>query len=179
MKLIRNLYIFIPLVLIVALSGCLGDAFDQNVSIKTSDSELALAPDFTLPEMGGGQVTLSEFRGQKPVLLVFWASWCGYCRQEVPRTNALRRLHSTDDLEILGVNLQESEQRASAFAAKLNFGYRVVLDSYGDVANLYHVQGLPTMILIDAQGQAIAKGHTLGPELNEIIRRKVNEAKNQ
>lgn len=178
MKLNQNLVI---LSLLISLSGCTGDVFDQtiNMNAKTANAELTLAPDFTLSELGGGQVTLSEFRGQKPVLLVFWASWCGYCRQEVPRANALRRMHSTDDLEILGVNLQESEQTAAAFATKLNFGYRVIMDSRGDVANLYHVQGLPTMILIDAQGQAIAKAHTLGPELNEIIRRKVNDAKTQ
>ena len=123
--------------------------------------------DFTLPEAGGGQVVLSRFIGKKPVLLIFWATWCPHCNESVPVIN---RMHSEpptrDTLAILALDYMESQEKVRAFILSKKVAFTVLLDGDGGVARKYGVIGIPTYILIDRDGKVAYRGH----EIPEIAR---------
>jgi len=109
------------------------------------------APDFTLPDLNGQSVSLSQFRGQV-VVLQFWASWCPACRAETSEVVAFARRYSQSGVVVLGVNLREDAATARAFAEANGIGYPLLLDDRGEVAALYQVVGIPTTVFIDASG---------------------------
>ncbi|MGZ8449743.1 MAG: TlpA family protein disulfide reductase [Candidatus Deferrimicrobiaceae bacterium] len=123
--------------------------------------------DFTLPEAGGGQVSLSPFIGKKPVLLIFWATWCPHCNESVP---AINRMHleppTRDTLVILALDYMESREKVRAFIERKKVAFPVLLDSGGSVARKYGVVGIPTYILIGRDGKVAYRGH----EIPEIAR---------
>ena len=118
--------------------------------------------DFTLPKPDGEQVSLSQFIGKKPVLMVFWATWCAVCEEEVPVIN---RMHSepptSGNLQILALDFMESEKKVNAFISSKKVAYPVLLDRRGKVARKYRVVGIPTYILIDRKGKVVYRGHDL------------------
>lgn len=116
------------------------------------------APDFALLDVRDGEsvVRLSDFRG-KVVVLNWYASWCGPCRAEIPdfqeAYNAL-----PDDLVLLGVNLEESQDLAAGLLEELGATYPAVMDSDGEIARHYRVSGMPTTFFIDRDGNVAAEG---------------------
>jgi thiol-disulfide isomerase/thioredoxin len=111
-----------------------------------------LAPDFEFSSFEGERMRLSELRG-RPVLLNFWATWCGPCRVELPDMQDLLRRHEGQNFAIVAMNNGESFKSADRFLKKLEvrltaFGY----DPQQDVARRYAVQGLPTSYFIDSRG---------------------------
>lgn len=109
------------------------------------------APDFILSSVKGNDERLSAYRGRW-VLLNFWASWCGPCRQETPDLQRLQERRATT-LVVLGVNQQESHARAAGFADEYDLVYPLPLDVNGEVSAAYRVgRGLPVSILIDPTG---------------------------
>lgn len=100
----------------------------------------ALAPEFVLPNLDGQQVRLSDFRGRKVVLLMFWASWCPSCREEAPTNRSAHALYRERGLEFLAVSIDQgptAEQAVRAFVAEFNLPYRPLLDPRTEVFNLY------------------------------------------
>lgn len=108
----------------------------------------ALAPDFTLPMLDGSTLRLSELRGQR-VLLNFWATWCGPCREEMP---AIEARYNQGDFAVVAINFAESNQQVQGFLAEIGVELPVALDRDGAVQELYRVRGYPTSFLVDAQG---------------------------
>jgi len=106
------------------------------------------APDFTLATLQGEPVRLSELRGQ-PVLLNFWATWCGPCRQEMPTIQAR---YNQGGFAVLAVDFAESRQQVQGFLDEIQVDLPVALDSDGSVQELYRVRGYPSTFFIDAQG---------------------------
>jgi peroxiredoxin len=118
--------------------------------------------DFTLPEAGGAQVSLSRFIGKKPVLLIFWATWCPHCNESVPAINTMHSEPPTrDTLAILALDYMESRQKVGAFISSKKVAFPVLLDSSGSVARKYGVVGIPTYILIDRDGKVAYRGHEI------------------
>ena len=111
----------------------------------------AQAVDFSLPDLEGNQVALSDFRGRN-VLLNFWASWCGPCRAEIPHLVKFREEFHDQGFEILAVNMRESPYRVSQFAEQNKLRFPVVLDRTGMVSAAYFVRAIPTNILLDDEG---------------------------
>lgn len=110
------------------------------------------APNFRLLGLDGAVHELTDFRG-KTVVLNFWASWCGPCRDETPALQAFYEETSADGVVVLGVNQQEQESRARGFAEEFGVDYPVLLDSNGEVSTGYRVgRGLPVTFIIDATG---------------------------
>jgi len=114
----------------------------------------AAAPDFRLKDLSGRDVSLSSFR-DRPVLLVFGTTWCPYCREEIPRIKELFRQGREKKLEVLNIYINEPEPKVSAFAAKYELPYPVLLDEDGRVAERYQVRGVPSIVLVDGQGKIL------------------------
>ncbi len=110
------------------------------------------APEFTLATLDGQKLSLGDFDG--PIILNFWASWCGPCRLEMPHLQEAHRLYGAD-IMILGVNLTNREvalEDVQRFVDEFDVTFPVALDVSGDVAALYEVRGQPASIFIDAAG---------------------------
>ncbi|RWZ58732.1 redoxin domain-containing protein [Halobacillus fulvus] len=118
-----------------------------------------LAPDFTLSTLDGGEVTLSEFKGEK-VMLNFWATWCPPCRAEMPD---MEKFHEQHDIKVLAVNLtdsESSERKVEEFVDEYNLSFTVLMDTQADVKAQYQIIPVPTSIFIDEEGrvQSVVKG---------------------
>lgn len=106
--------------------------------------------DFELPLLTGRVQRLSELKG-RPVLINFWATWCGPCKEEMPLLNRLASEHS-GDLIVLGVNYAESVEVVDKFVAAERISFPILLDGAGDVTDLYFVRNYPTTFFVDAGG---------------------------
>lgn len=114
------------------------------------------APDFTLPDPGGRKLSLKDYRG-KVVFLAFWATWCEFCREEVPAMQSLYREFKDKGLEVVGVNIKDKREDALAFIKKNKISYPIMMDPEGDVGSLYGAYATPTVYLIDRNGIVLAR----------------------
>lgn len=112
----------------------------------------SLAPDFTMPELNGRQVRLSEFRGRKAVFLNFWASWCPSCREEMPTMEKLYRQFRDRGLEIVAVSVDRDRADVARFVKEHGVTFVVLLDPDFKAAMEYRVTGIPTHYFIDRAG---------------------------
>jgi peroxiredoxin len=112
------------------------------------------APNFVLKDLKGRQFKLSDHKG-KPVLLIFTATWCPYCRDEIPRLKDIYNAYEKHGLVMINIDIQESQEKVSMFAAKYKIPFRTLLDKTGDVADAYGVRGVPTMVLINREGNIV------------------------
>ena len=133
------------------------------------------APDFNLDLLGGGQVTLSDLRGQA-VMINIWASWCPPCREEMPAIQKVYEDYREQGLLVLAVNTthQDTEAAAAAFVDEFCLTFPVPLDRTGSVSNRYQLRGLPSTYFVDRQGviRSVVVG---GPMSESLIRTKVQE----
>ena len=117
-------------------------------------------PDFTVYTLEGEPVKLSDFRG-KPVVLNFWASWCGPCRREMPDFQIAYEKYK-EDIHFLFVNMtdgsRETVESASSFLADSGFTFPVYYDTQMDAAIAFSVYSLPTTYFIDENGAVLAYG---------------------
>jgi thiol-disulfide isomerase/thioredoxin len=109
------------------------------------------APEFTLPDLDGEMLALSDLRGQ-PIVLNFWASWCGPCRAEMPELQRLHEQLGPAGVVVLGVNQQESQQEVIRYRQELGVDFPTVLDQRLGVSREYAVNSLPTTFFIDREG---------------------------
>jgi peroxiredoxin len=110
------------------------------------------APDFTLKSASGENLRLSEYRGQV-VLLNFWATWCGPCRQEMPPLNALHERYQRLGFVVLGVSIDDDPRVATRMAQQLGVSYPILFDTDKDISRLYEVRAMPSTYLIDRDGR--------------------------
>jgi peroxiredoxin len=130
------------------------------------------APDFRLRTLDGGDVRLSDLRGMV-VLVNFWATWCGPCRDEAPVLAKLDAAERARGLVILGVDLQEAEGPVRAFVEEYRLQFPIALDRTGEVANAYRADKPPTSVLIDRQG--VIRYITYGPLTAEEVQQRLAE----
>jgi len=156
-------HILVAWLLALALTGQAGagEKLEPLRDPKARPEVGALAPDFVLPNLDGQQVRLSDFRGRKAVLLMFWASWCPSCREEAPTNRRAYAPYRDRGLEFLAVSIDQgsgAEEAVRTFVAEFNLPYRPLLDPRTEVFNLYQGRFIPTMFLIDREGRIRHKG---------------------
>ncbi|WP_417516274.1 TlpA family protein disulfide reductase [Marinobacter sp.] len=108
------------------------------------------APDVKLPTRDG-RISLSELRG-KVVLLDFWASWCGPCRQSFPWMNEMQARYESQGFEVVAVNVDQNPEAAAAFLSEVPATFTVAFDPEGKTPEAYEVMGMPSAYLIDRNG---------------------------
>ena len=114
------------------------------------------APDFTLPQVDGGLLQLSSYRG-KVVLLDFWATWCEPCREEIPNFVKLQNQYGARGLQIIGVSMDDGPDPVREFYRQFHMNYPVVMGTPAAAEAYGGVLGLPIAFLIDRQGRIHAK----------------------
>ena len=132
-----------------------GASIDELLkSIGLTKPPFTRAPEFNLRDAGGGIASLNGNRGSL-MLLNFWATWCGPCREEMPSMEQLSRSFGGQGFTILAVNQRENAAQVSRFMKTNGLNFRAPLDTDGGVAASYRVYGIPATYLIDGNGQAI------------------------
>lgn len=133
------------------------------------------APDFTVYTADGTEVHLSDFRG-KPVVLNFWATWCGPCKAEMPAFNKLNQ-ELGDQVQFVMVNLtdgvQDTVAGASAFIADAGYTFPVYYDTDGVASYLYGISAIPATFIIDENG-CVVNNH-VGTMDESTLRNYVNQ----
>lgn len=136
------------------------------------------APDFALRSLGDENLRLSEHLGEV-VVVNFWATWCGPCRQEMPLLDALYNKYRLAGLTLLSVNLDDSVERAAEMAQTLKVTYPVLIDDRKEVSRSYDVGTMPLTVIIDREGvvRYVSEGFKPGYEKRyaEKLRELLNE----
>jgi len=121
----------------------------EMIPEKVVDLVGRTAPPFTAQDDDGAPFELDSTRG-KPVVLSFWASWCGPCRKELPALAEYQKTH--DDVVIYAVNVDRERAKAQQFLARVKFDLPIIWDNNAEALGQYDVLSMPTMFLLDAQG---------------------------
>jgi peroxiredoxin len=132
------------------------------------------APDFTLKSHTGANIRLSELRGEV-VLINFWASWCGPCRQEMPVLDELHEQYRALGFTVLGVNVEEDSRQARKLLEEIPVSFPVLFDNRSVVSSQYDVIAMPSTVLVDRSGNMryLHKGYK--PGLEEVYLEQVRE----
>ncbi len=136
----------LPATALLMLIGCL------SLSAATGNGAPAAAPDFRLANRAGGEVALSELRGQV-VMINFWASWCGPCRQEFPALDEIYGKYKPMGFTMVGINVESEQSDAERFLASRPVRFPILFDPDNKVSGSYGVSAMPTTVLVDRQGR--------------------------
>ena len=154
------------LVILSLLTSAMAFSGDRN-NVITLDPPQS-APEWTLPAIqnSDGELSMSDFRGQI-TYVDFWASWCGPCRLSLPALNQLKNQFKDRPVQFLAVSIDVVEEDAWDFLSRYSVDYPVVIDTNGDIARLFEVNGMPSGFLVDADGMVreVHVGYKRGDEL--------------
>lgn len=136
-------------------------------SLASSGIEGQAAPDFALKSSSGDNLRLSEYRGDV-VMINFWATWCGPCRQEMPLLDELYARYQRVGFNLLGVNIDDDSRRAMKMIDELGVSFPVLFDSRKEVSKLYEVEAMPVTVLVDREGRVRHVHHGYKPGYEDL-----------
>lgn len=140
----------------VLMVGC-GEQDSLQPLSSTGAGKGQVAPNFTLTDMQGQNVSLTDLKG-KVVILNFWATWCPPCREEMPSMEMLYRKFKDQGLVILAVNVeQDGAKLVQSFLQRTPYTFPILLDGNAEVQNLYKVFRFPESYIIDRNGNVVEK----------------------
>ncbi len=160
--------------LAVAVCGLVVTLTAHASSVKLSEP----APDFTLKTLNGPNLRLEEYRGQ--VLLInFWASWCGPCRQEMPILDRLHQRYEDTGFAVWGVNVEGETAPAQKIVDKTNVTFPVLIDEGQAVSEMYDLEAMPSTVVVDRDGvvRYVHRGYKPGDEAKyvEVVKKLIRE----
>ena len=149
----RGLKIISAIILLLVFLPGLVSGCSANPATPQAPVTGSLAPDFQLQNLDGQAVSLNDLRG-KPVMVNFWATWCGPCRDEMPLIQEIFEDKEWSDkgLVILAVDIGESLSTVKEFVESYGLSFQVLLDSEQGVAKNYNIRGIPATFFIDKDG---------------------------
>jgi peroxiredoxin len=129
----------------------------------------APAPPFTLGSSGGHEVSLAQYKGQV-VMLNFWASWCGPCRQEMPLLESIYKKYNKLGFTMIGVNVEPDSNAANEWLKATPVSFPILYDKESKVSKAYDVATMPSTVIIDRAGKVrvLHRGYKPGDE-NEYL----------
>lgn len=158
----ETIFIFICLLATVFF---LLNSSKKEAQLSPIASDMPYAKDFSLHSLDGNKkVELKDFKG-KPVVINFWASWCGPCREEMPFLERSWKQYRDKGVIFIGIDVLDDEKTAREFLTAFGISYANLKDQSGEVASKYGVIGLPATIFIDKEGRIVRKNY--GPFLGD------------
>ncbi len=148
--------LFMRLVVLIILAAAIVFAIyssinkDKYNALKIGDA----APDFELVDLDGNRHNLSDYKGQG-VFLNFWGTWCAPCKKEMPAMGRQYQVFKDQGVQILAVNIAESELKVKRFADQYGMVFPTLIDTNKSVMRAYNVKPLPTTLLINPNGKII------------------------
>ncbi len=143
---------------LVAVVAVVGYGFSHTLAAKTGPAVGNVAPEFTLPDLNGKNVSLQKVIAANKVTLVnFWATWCPPCRAEIPELETFYQAYAKQQVALLGVNLQQQPAEVRNFVSRNKMSFPVLTDTSGAVGNTYQIYAIPTTFIIDQAGKIRAK----------------------
>lgn len=162
----------------IAAALVLAAGFVASGAAVPKSTPVEPAPDFTLKSLSGENIRLSELRGNV-VMINFWASWCGPCRQEMPLLEQLYQRYNALGFELLGVNVEQDVDDAKRWLADRPVSFPVLLDPQNELTKIYQVKAMPSTILVDRDGNVrhLHKGYKPGDEntYQDLVRSLIRE----
>jgi peroxiredoxin len=151
-------------IVLVAVGGYFAFSGIRQLSVSYISNDIAeaaeqqMALDFELKDLDQNIVTLSSFKDKKPVILIFWTTWCPYCRSEL---NALKNEYSQlvkDGIELFAIDVGEARYKVDNFVKGRGFNFKFLLDEDATVAQDYNLLGVPSYFIINKSGKIVFSG---------------------
>ena len=161
MKKVLHNGLIILVLLLIGASGCGVETEREEIGeleeVVSAEEEWGDAPDFTLPDLEGNSLTLSDFKG-RVIILNFWATWCPPCRREIPDFVELYEKYKDEGLVIIGVSLDRGDSRSvKQFSKNYKINYPIVLGNVTVTQDYGGVRAIPTTFIIDRKGNVKEK----------------------
>lgn len=140
-------------------------------ALPVSSHGYGQAPDFTLPNLDGKDVTLSEMLAEGPVIIDFWATWCKPCIKAFPGLEAIHEKYKSRGLKVLAISVDSPRSRAHVgpFIRSKKYTFEVLLDAQGRVARKYNAVILPRTVLLSPEGEIVLATVGYRPSNHEKI----------
>lgn len=132
------------------------------------------APDFTLKTQSGENLRLEEQRG-KVVMINFWASWCAPCREEMPLLEEIYDRYKDTGFTLFGINVEQNPEAAHKFLEDVGVSFPILFDTESQVSRDYHVNAMPTTVMVDRDGEVRYVNRGFRPGDEEKYRNQVRE----
>ena len=159
---------------VLVAAAALSVASISSAGIK----EAGPAPQFTLNARGGKAVNLAQYKGQV-VMINFWATWCGPCRQEMPLLETIYKKYNKMGFTLLGVNVEPDSKPAEDWLKATPVSFPILFDTKSEVSKMYEVSGMPSTVIVDRKGNVRVIHHGYKPgdenEYQDNIRKLVRE----
>jgi len=152
----KKLFLFLTPAIILAsiLLSC-----DQGKGDSDNESDKPAAKGFSLETVDGSKkVSLDDFKG-KPVVVNFWAAWCGPCKEELPLFQRMWNKYEDKDIAFIGIDVMDDRSNAAEFIKNTGITYTNLYDQPGEVSSKYMVVALPATFFIDKDGKIAVKNY--------------------
>ena len=175
----KTLLLALGLLLLIVLSAWVAERNRSQNSVEGEEASSAplvgsSAPDFSLKTLDGREVKLSSYRRKGPVVLAFWASWCGPCRMEMPMLEGFYKENHSRGMELLAISIDYDPAEARSYAAQYKLPFPVLLDETNQVADSYQARGIPLLYVVDPSGTVRYSHAGFNPAYEAMLMREID-----
>jgi len=160
----------ISAVLIFMITGLFSLSPSARAAEPLPERDIPGVVDFTLKDINSNEISMASYRAKKPVLLIFWASWCPYCLQGLRDLNQKYPELKRSGIEVLAINAGESLYKAARVVNNYGLQFKALLDPAEETVEYFQVVGIPLYVLVNKQGKVISRDNFYpAGEINKII----------